>query len=63
MRKYIPMLDPKPARVERNLPVNKGSVKILVSGIMSHMNRGCLPSEIGRNLRVESARMTWDHLM
>ena len=57
VKRAIPIRDNKPAKTETILPATKGSEKILSEGIVAHINRGCLPSDKGKNRNEGSLRM------
>jgi len=54
---------PKPASTDKTLPAITGSFKSLNIGIMDHINRGCLPSCSGKNLKVGSDFIIWAQRM
>jgi hypothetical protein len=53
-----PKIVPNPVNTDINLPINKGSLKRLITNIKTHINRGCLPSDKGKNLNVGSEAIT-----
>lgn len=61
VRRYIPKIVISPDRTDKKRPANSGSEKNLRKGIVSHINNGCLPSVKGRNRKVSTAFITWDH--
>src|SRR3989344_1578974 len=57
-KRKMPIKVPKPEATARSRPANKGSATILKTGIMLHINKGVLPSDKGKNLKVGSAFIT-----
>src|SRR3990172_10747208 len=53
----IPEAVNRPAMADRVRPATSGSEITLNTGMTAHIYKGCLPSERGRNLRVDTERI------
>ena len=56
--KVIEITDPRSKMLDKTRPAMRGSEMTLRTGMRSHIYKGCLPSERGKNLKVDSADMT-----
>jgi hypothetical protein len=61
--KYVssptPSIPNTPKIADTNLPATTGSETTLNTGIIDHINNGCLPSDKGKNRKEASALITW----